>query len=73
MDEAMRGCKFACIRQTNSELKRELCRLRGGLAGVTVDDLSARARIKQVKLRSTLTPPEMRAAPIWEAKFSIIR
>ena len=47
MDEALRGYKFVCIRQTNSELKRELCRLRGGhLAGMTVDDLSARARIK---------------------------
>ena len=47
MDEALRGYKFVCIRQTNSELKRELCRLRGGhLAGMTVDDSSARARIK---------------------------
>ena len=50
MDEALRGYKFVCIRQTNSELKRELCRLRGGhLAGMTVDDLSARARIKRAR------------------------
>ena len=46
------------IHQTNSELKRELCRLRGGhLAGTTADDLSARARIKKHLATTTAAVP----------------